>query len=457
MAAITPNPNIILVHCHDLGRYLGCYGHDVETPHIDALAEDGVLFEHHYATAPQCSPSRGSLLTGLYPHVNGLMGLAHTDWEIDERVTALPEYLDAAGYETHMFGLQHVTDDPRNIGYEYVHSEGNLLPSSSPEIHEVNRAREVADTFEVFLEKESYREPFFASVGVFELHRIEVDSRFGFDDGRYDPPEPDAVSPLPYLPDTKGVREDLAEMQGMLTALDDAVGQIVATLDAEGLAENSLVIFTTEHGIAFPRAKGCCYDPGIEAALIMRLPGEIDGGVRHDHLLSNVDILPTVLNLVSGDDPGDVDGRSFLPLLTDQKYIPRESVFAEMTWHDRYNPIRAIRTAEYKYVRSFWHLPSVFLSNDVFVSKAGRAVREEFYADHRAYEELYDLDADPTEQTNLADDDEYEAVRTELEDRLFAWMRQTDDPLLDGPVPPSDYAEMMPWQGRESEHETPPR
>ncbi len=451
MVADTHNPNIILLHCHDLGRYLGCYGHDVETPQIDGLAEDGVLFENHYATAPQCSPSRGSLLTGLYPHVNGLMGLAHTNWELDEQVTTLPEYLGSAGYEIHMFGLQHVTDDPRTIGYEYVHSEGNLIPSSSPEIHEVNRATDVADTFEIFLEKESYQEPFFASVGVFELHRIEVDSRFGFDDGQYDCPTPDTVTPLPYLPDTDAIREDIAEMEGMLAALDDAVGQIVAALDGAGLAENSLLIFTTEHGIAFPRAKGSCYDPGIEAALLMRLPGRIDGGTRYEQLVSNVDILPTVLDLVSGVEPDDVDGRSVLPLLTDQEYLPREHLFAEMTWHDRYNPIRAIRTPQYKYIRSFWHLPSVYLSNDVFMSKAGQAVREEFHAGHRAYEELYDLAADPLEQTNLADNDEYEAVRTELEDRLIEWMRQTDDPLLDGPVPPSDYAEITPWRAHESE------
>ncbi len=443
------DPNVILVHCHDLGQYLSCYGRDVETPEIDAVADAGVLFENHYATAPQCSPSRGSLLTGQHPHVNGLMGLAHADWEIDDQVTALPEYLNQAGYETHMFGLQHVTDDPRGIGYEYVHSEGNLIPSSSPEIHEVNRARDVADTFEVFLEKDSYREPFFASVGVFELHRIEVNDRFGFDDGRYETPAPEAVSPLPYLPDREGIRSDLAEMEGMLTALDDAVGQIVAAIEEEGIAENSLVIFTTEHGIAFPRAKGSCYDPGIEAVLLMLLPGRIDGGERYEELVSNVDILPTVLDLVSGAEPDEIDGRSFLPLVTDQEYLPREHVFAGMTWHDRYNPIRAIRAPEYKYIRSFWHLPSVFLSNDVFVSKAGREVREKFHADHRPDEELYDLGEDPTEQTNLAGEEEYEAVRTELEDRLIAWMQRTEDPLLDGPVPPSDYEELTPWDGRQ--------
>lgn len=440
------NPNILLVHSHDLGRYLSCYGRDVETPNADQLAEEGVLFENHYVTAPQCSPSRGSLLTGLSPHVNGLMGLAHGDWQIRDDVTVLPEYLTQAGYETHLFGLQHVTDDPGSIGFEYVHSEGNLLPASSPAIHEVNRAQDVAETFEVFLEKESYHEPFFASVGVFELHRIEVNDHFGFDDGLYDPPDPAEVTVPPYLPDREGIRKDLAEMEGMLTALDDAIGRITDVLDSTGLAENTLVIFTTEHGIAFPRAKGCCYDPGIEAALLMRLPGTIDGGDRYDELLSNVDVLPTILGLVDGVEPDDIAGRSFLPLVTDQQYLPRECIFTEMTWHDRYNPVRAVRTTEYKYLRNFWHLPAVYLSNDIFVSESGREVREQYHADHRTYEELYDLRNDPNEQQNLADDEEYEAVRAELEEMLRAWMHRTDDPLLDGPVPPADYEHIMPWQ-----------
>ena len=439
------NPNVLLVHSHDLGRYLSCYGRDVETPHVEQLAEDGVLFENHYVTAPQCSPSRGSLLTGLHPHVNGLMGLAHGDWHIRDDVTALPAYLKQAGYETHLFGLQHVTDDPQGIGFEYVHSEGNLLPAASPEIHEVNRARDVAETFEVFLEKESYHEPFFASVGVFELHRIEVNDHFGFDDGRYDPPDPDEVTVPPSLPDREGIREDVAELEGMLTALDDAIGMITDALASTGLDETTLVLFTTEHGIAFPRAKGCCYDPGIEAALLARLPGTIDGGTRYDELLSNVDVLPTILDLVDGIEPDDIAGRSFLPLVTDGQYLPRERIFAEMTWHDRYNPVRAVRTHDYKYIRNFWHLPSVYLSNDIFVSRSGREVREQYHADHRTYEELYDLTEDPHEQTNVADDEAYEAVRAELEEKLLAWMRDTDDPLLDGPVPPTDYDHIQPW------------
>lgn len=437
-------PNVVLVHSHDLGRQIGCYDRHVETPNLDALAGEGAVFENHFVTAPQCSPSRGSLHTGRFPHVNGLMGLAHHGWGLDEDVATMPELLADAGYETHLFGLQHVTDDPRDVGFQHDHSQWDVTPSSAA-LLEATRARHVADTVETVLAADAYAEPFFASVGFFEAHRIEVDGIFRFDDGSYDPADPSDVVCPPFIPEGPGVREDLAELEGMVAAIDDAVGRVVDALDDSGLREETLVLFTTEHGIAFPRAKGCCYDGGIEAALVARLPGVIDPGSRHDELLSNVDVLPTVLDLVDGADPGDVDGRSFLPLLTNDEYLPREEVFAEQTWHDQYNPMRAVRTERYKYVRNFWHLPAVTLTNDVFVSRAGREVREEYYSADRPYEELYDLESDPNERTNLAGEAAYESVRAELEHRLVAWMRRTDDPLLDGPVPPADMEAIEPW------------
>lgn len=441
-------PNILLIHCHDLGRYLGCYGQAIDTPAIDAIAADGVLFENHYATAPQCSPSRGSLMTGRYPHVNGLMGLAHEDWELTPDETTMPEYLNACGYSTHLFGLQHVTDHLDRLGFDHIHSGGNLSPAVSPAIHEINRARDVADTLEVFFDKDTFDQPFFASIGVFETHRRQNDGLFEFTDAAYEPADPTEIDPLAYLPDEPGIREDIAAMHGMIQAIDDAVGTITTALEAAGLAEETLLIFTTEHGIAFPRAKGSCYDPGIEAALLLHYPGVIDGGQRCDELVSNIDVLPTLLDLLDEPIPERIEGQSFLPLLTDKKYYPRDQLFAEITWHDRYNPVRAIRTKQYKYIRSFWHLPSIYLTDDVFVSRAGREIREQFQSGRRPYEELYDLDSDPYETTNLADDPAYEHVCKQLQGRLVRWMETTNDPLLDGPVPPADYEEFLPTHTR---------
>jgi N-sulfoglucosamine sulfohydrolase len=439
-------PNVVLIHCHDLGRYLGCYGTDVETPEIDRLAADGALFENHFVTAPQCTPSRGSLMTGRYPHVNGLMGLAHAHWELGEDERILPNYLGDADYETHLFGLQHITQDTDKLGYDYIHSEGNLYPGVSPSVHQANRARTVSSVVAGFLERAAFGDPFFASVGFFECHRVEGETgRFGFDAGRYEPADPDDVRPLPYLPDRRGIRHDLAEMHGMVHAIDDGVGTILDALEESDIAEETLVLFTTEHGLAFPRAKGSCYDAGLEAALLVRYPELIEPGRRYDELLSNVDVLPTILDLVGLDVPADLAGRSFLPLLTDDDYVPHERLFAEMTWHDEYNPVRAIRTDRYKYVRSFWHLPTVYLARDVYASEAGREVREAYSAPVRPYEQLYDLHTAPQEDENVALEPRYQDARLDLARQLHEWMVETDDPLLDGPVPPGDYDEVQSW------------
>ncbi|THE65945.1 sulfatase [Salinadaptatus halalkaliphilus] len=439
-------PNVLLVHCHDLGRYLGCYGADIETPRLDALAENGACFENHFVTAPQCSPSRGSLMTGRYPHVNGLMGLAHGEWELGDGERILPHYLSEAGYETHLFGLQHITQDTDRLEYDYVHSEGNLYPGVAPTVHQANRAQNVADVVDGFLEREAFEPPFFASIGFFELHRVEEDNgRFGFDGDHYETDDPDAIRPLAYLPDRRGIRHDLAEMHGMVYAIDDAVGTILDALESNGHADETLVLFTTEHGIAFPRAKGNCYDPGIEAALLMRYPELTDDGRRYDELISNVDVLPTLLEFLEIDVPPEVDGRSFLPLLTDDEFDERDRLFAEMTWHDMYNPVRAIRTNRYKYIRSFWHLPKVYLTTDIFASEAGRMVRETDGVPPRPYEELYDLRESPQEDDNVAQEPRYQDVRRDLAAQLHEWMVDTDDPLLEGPVPPGDYETVTAW------------
>ncbi|MFP8952111.1 sulfatase [Natrialbaceae archaeon A-arb3/5] len=451
--------NIVLIHCHDLGNYLGSYGAAVETPRLDRLADEGVRFDRHFVTAPQCSPSRSSLFTGRHPHQNGMLGLAHGDWELhpDERV--LPELLRDAGYETHLFGLQHITEHLDRLGYDQIHTEEPLTVDASPAVHETSRARNVADEFRTVVTDGETDDPFFASVGFFELHRVEENGRFGFEADRYDAPDPNEVEPLEFLPDEPGIRSDIAEIHGMLGALDDGVGTVLDALETAGIAEDTLVVFTTEHGLAMPRAKGCCYDPGIEAALLMRHPSRIEPGRVVDDLVSNVDVFATLCDVagVSTLDDDRIAGQSFAPLLFDDVnadadgYDSRDRLFAGMTWHDQYNPMRAIRTDRWKYVRNLWHLPAVYLTRDIYCSNAGEAVREEFYGSQRPYEELYDLENDPFERENLLADGSAEAdvedVRTRLRDDLHEWMVETEDPLLEGPVKPSDWETIHPKMG----------
>ncbi|WP_276252455.1 sulfatase family protein [Halomontanus rarus] len=439
-------PNVVLIHCHDLGKYLGCYGVDAETPRLDVLASEGARFDRHFVTAPQCSPSRGSLLTGTFPHENGLMGLAHGNWELGPGERVLPDYLSEAGYETHLFGLQHVTRHPSRLGYDRIHIDDALTHDAPTSVHEQARAHNVADEFATMLSDGDRDDPFFASVGFFECHRVEENGGFGFDAKRYDPPDPEDVEPLSFLPDLPGIRADTAGLVGMVEAIDDGVGTVLDALEDAGITEETLVVFTTEHGLAFPRAKGCCYDPGIEAALLMRHPGVVDSQVR-DELVSNVDVFATLLEVADVPVPDDISGESFASLVFDgdgdwSAYEPRDRIFAGMTWHDRYNPIRAVRTDRWKYVRNFWHLPLVYLTTDVYTSDAGRELREEYYGEQRPYVELYDLESDPHERENLADDPAFDDVRERLRDDLVEWMTETGDPLCEGPILPNDWAEI---------------
>ncbi|MBS3765196.1 sulfatase [Candidatus Bipolaricaulota bacterium] len=419
-------PNVVLVTCHDLGRFLGTYGREVETPEIDELGEEGVVFDNNFATAPQCSPSRGSIMTGKYPHNHGLVGLAHEGygWELDESEKTLPQYLNEAGYETHLFGLQHESRNPEDLGYKHVHGSG---------IGE-QRAKPTTDEFLCFLEELGDGKdgsPFFASVGFFEPHRP-----YGLD--RYDNEDTDEVSPLPFLPDTREIREDLTGLYGMIYRVDESVGRIRRKLKESELAEDTLLIFTVDHGIAMPRAKGTCYDPGVGIALIVHKPGEFSGGRRCKELTSNVDLLPSILDHLDIEVPEDLDGKSFLPLLKGKDYSERGFLFHEITWHDKYNPIRAIRTNQFKYIRNFVNTPSVYLPADVYDSPSGEATRNEYYRSTRPDEELYDLQEDPLEKENLAEKPELSKTKNRLSGILQSWMQESNDPLLEGPVPPTE-------------------
>jgi arylsulfatase A-like enzyme len=220
-----------------------------------------------------------------------------------------------------------------------------------------------------------------------------------------------------------------------------------------GHEEETLVILTTDHGIGFPRAMGTCYDPGVEIACIMRWPGRFDGGTAYTELLSNVDFTPTLLDIVGEPAPTSLDGRSFYPLLADEAYEPRDRVYLEFTWHSKYNPIRAVRTPDYKYILNIGDVPLVYIPAPLFSSAAGLEVRDEFYGEQRPKEELYDMREDPHEQRNVLDDPEYEETADELRTQVQSWMEETDDRLLKGDWPPTPKQEervkRSPWIPRE--------
>lgn len=414
-------PNILMIISHDTGRYLGSYGKKIETPALNQLAEEGIQFNHYFCSQPQCSPSRGSILTGMYGHNHGMLGLAHLGHSMNSQVKTIPSEVKKVGYSTWLFGFHHESiagnQDAEKLGYDHVIK----IPT--------NAASKVTDKLEDFLTEKANNDdiPFYASVGFEETH-LPVD--------HFEPDPIDSVEVPPYLPDTAGVKNDIAHFHGSVKALDSAVGRIMKKLKETGLDKNTILIYTTDHGIPFPRAKGTLLDSGLETALIMRFPEDMynQGGLMKEELLCNIDLMPTLLEAAGADIPEEIDGHSFLPLIAGDDYQPRESFFCELTWHDRYHPMRGIRTNKYKYIRNFEKGPKVYLPLDIHQTLAGQDVRDEYYVPNTE-EELYDLHNDPLEQINLADDEQFMEVVKGLRSKVEEWMKATNDPLLHGPVP----------------------
>jgi arylsulfatase A-like enzyme len=420
--------NVLIVHWHDLGRQLGVYGHpDVSSPRLDQLAAEGILFTRAHATAPLCSPSRGSLFTGRYPQSNGLIGLAHHGWEYRSGVRTLPQLLSESGWYSALFGMQHETSYPKRLGFDEFDVSNSYCDYVVDKVEEWLRGS-AADLS---------GQPFLLTAGFFETHRP-------YPRDRYQPADSAAVSLPDYLPDTPEVRQDLADFYGSIATADTAVGVLLDTLADTGLDASTWVIFLTDHGPAFPRAKSTLYDAGTGIAMIIRPPANRAVAPRvYDELFSGVDLVPTLLDLLGLDVPTAIEGVSHAPILLapDAHTEPaRDHVYTTKTYHDSFDPIRAIRTKEYSYIENYVPRPLLDLPWDIEASPSGVAVAP-FVKTPRPERELYDLRADPTETNNLlaADQDPDKAgtmdeVATELAVRLHDWRQRTGDVL------PSDFA-----------------
>ena len=412
--------NVLIVHWHDLGRYLGVYGHsDVSSPRLDQLAAEGILLTRAHATAPLCSPSRGSLFTGRYPHSNGLLGLAHHGWEYRADVRTLPQIMSEAGWYTALFGMQHETSYPARLGFD----EFDVSNSYCEYVVE-HATQWLTDT---------PPEPFLLTAGFFETHRP-------YPPDRYLPANRDTVSVPGYLPETDDVRQDLAEFYGAISVADAAVGRLLDTLAATGLDRTTWVVFMTDHGPALPRAKSTLYDAGTGIAVIVRPPTDSGQAPRvYDDLFSGVDLVPTLLELLGLEVPSDVDGMSHADNLrtTSNGDRPvRSEVYTTKTYHDTFDPIRAIRTKEYSYIENYANRPLLDLPWDIADSAPGKAVAP-FVGELRPERELYDLLDDPGESHNLLGPDatdKAEAIADDLALLLNDWRQNTND------VIPSEFA-----------------
>ena len=415
-------PNILYIHSHDTGRTISPYGHAMDTPNLQQLAEQGTLFRQAFCASPGCSPSRAALLTGQSAHSSGMLGLAHRGWKLHDYGQHLIHTLAKVGYTSALCGVQHIAAGPdsvETIGYEH-HIE---TPSA--------RARDVAPAAVSWLEN-APDNAWFLSVGFVETHTLPSKDGSLFDCGIGDPRH---VLPPAPLPDTPRTRQDIADFKNSARVLDDGIGQVLRALEASGQAENTIVISTTDHGIPLPSMKCNLTDGGLGVMLIMRGPGGFEGGQVFDSLVSHIDIFPTLCELLEIDKPAWLEGQSFLPVVRGKTDEVNEVIFGEVTHHAAYQPMRAARTKRWKYIKRFGGREKPVLPNcddsrskDVWVEAGWRA---------RKYkpEALFDLTFDPNERENLADNEDYSEALNEMRARLDDWMQRTDDPILNGPVP----------------------
>ena len=415
-------PNILYIHSHDTGRYIQPYGHAVPTPNLQGLAERGVLFRRAYCAAPTCSPSRAALLTGQSPHSAGMLGLANRNFVLGDFKQHIIHTLKGVGYSSALAGIQHVNprvrpDAAAEVGYDHV------LTTDHDQAH----------TAAVDFIRAAPEQPFWLTVGFFETHReypLENDVN------------PNHVQPPAGLPDRPRIRQDMANYIAMAQILDDKIGTVLNALDETGLRENTLVIYTTDHGLAFPRMKCNLTDAGIGVSLIMQGVAPFSGGVALDAMVSHIDIFPTICDLLDIEPPGWLQGHSMLPLVRGQSDAIREQIFAEVSFHAAYEPQRAIRTDRFKYIRRYDQrqgpvLPNIddgFAKSDLLLHGFANLAPDA--------EQLYDTYFDPSEAHNLVDEAAYAETLADLRARLDSWMRETDDPLLQGHIPPPPGVEL---------------
>ena len=419
-------PNIIVFITHDQGQFLGCYNspqtpNSLITPNLDNLAKEGIRFTNYFCTAPQCTPSRGAIQTSLYPHQNGLMGLVDHGWTLPESNKTLAMYLKENGYSTHLMGFQHEAFDANTLGYDTI-SKRRSEPLYN--CHMMNKNYQ-----KFFIDHQYDRQPFYLNIGVAQVHRP-----FGIGSGPA--VDPENVKIPPYLPDNKIVREDLSQFYSAIQGVDECIGNIINMLGEFGLRDDTLFIYTTDHGEAYPRAKCTLYDPGIKTILLMTYPNSdiLKKGIAYDQMISNIDLMPTLLDIIGAQIPNKIEGRSFLPLLQGKTNKFRTEIFSEKTFHEIYDPIRSVRTEKFKYIKNFeknrdrYQIPGDMRQDALgkyFLKLANKT---------RPNEELYDLKKDPSELNNLVNDFNYIDAVKELKDKLFDWMRRTDDPLLKGKI-----------------------
>ena len=425
-------PNILWITVEDMSPTLGCYGDDyADTPNIDAFAKESVKYTHAFATAPVCSPSRNTLITGCYATSLYTHQMRSTFW-IPREIVGFPSYLKEAGYFT-----------TNNVKTDYNTANAGLIIESSwdensTEAHWRNRPGADQPFFSIFNLMTTHQSR--TMVWPFEQFQSEIQSQL-------DPEEihsPNDVPLPPYYPDTPVVRKTVARFYDCVSVMDQQVGEILKELEDDGLSDETIVFFYSDHGSGMPRHKRVLLDSGIRVPLLIRFPEKYQHlaparpGQATDQIVSFVDFGPTVLRLAGIDPPKYMQGLAFLG---DDAAKPRDAAFGHRDRIDEvYDASRSVRTKQYLYVRNYmphlgWNQYSNWADdgeiNNEFYRLANRErmtdVQWQFARPNRPVEELYDCNSDPLNLKNLADSSEHQQVLKSMRTRLRNHMLSSHD------------------------------
>jgi len=423
VAAESSRPNILWISFEDISPHLGCYGDPhARTPHIDKLASQGVRYDNAFVAAGVCAPCRSTIITGMYQTTIGTHHM-RCNARLPEHIKPFPVYLREAGYYC-----------SNNSKKDYQFKEPKeTWDESSRKAHWRNRPDKA--------------QPFFAVFNFTDCHEsgIASDSKYASVTKGIEKHDPAKLTTFPpYYPDTKAARADWGRYYDVVTATDRKVGQILADLEEDGLADDTIVIYWSDHGVGLPRAKRWLYDSGMKVPLIVRIPEKFrvnaqgKPGAATDELVSLMDLGPTVLNLAGLPVPNHVQGRAFLG---ENLRPQRAYVFgARDRMDERYDIIRAVRDKRFKYIRNYEPFKTYYQYMNT--PEKGRLMKEIrraqtagkassgvslFLRPTKPIEELYDLEKDPHEMNNIADLPLYRPVLERMRLAHLNWVTQTRD------------------------------
>jgi N-sulfoglucosamine sulfohydrolase len=409
-------PNIVWICTEDITTMLSCYGDpNGRTPHLDAFAEKSVKFTNAFATAPVCSPSRSCIITGEYATSLGTQHL-RSETQIPESVIPFPKLLKKAGY--------YVSNNDKE---DYNFEDNTIWNESSSKAHWKNREE---------------GQPFFS---VFNINITHQSGIFGNDSVyteriRAYLPEIEEVIPEnlvlpPYFPESPVIRKLWARYYTNLQIMDLQFAARLKELEEEGLLENTIVFFFSDHGTGMPRAKRAVYDSGLKIPLLIYVPEKyaekfnMKAGTVNDHLVNFLDFAPAILEIAGAEIPQNMRGK---PFISEQEIVKKEYVFGTSDRVDEaYETTRTIRTKKYRYIRNFLAYTPLIQPN--FYSDKSEIMQEIYkfrndpgltpaqkmlFAKKRQPEELYDVENDPHEINNLAGKSEYQSILEEMRDYL---------------------------------------